>query len=56
MLVLDRLFVLPTKLIIFTSLSLVFFSVLMGAMNVGQAMPYVEAFSMAKASAATIFR
>ena len=28
----------------------------MGAMNVGQAMPYVEAFSMAKASAATIFR
>ena len=35
---------------------LVFFSVLMGAMNVGQAMPYVEAFSMAKASAATIFR
>ena len=55
LLVLDRL-LLPTKLIIFTSLSLVFFSVLMGAMNVGQAMPYVEAFSMAKASAATIFR
>ena len=27
----------------------------MGAMNVGQATPYVEAFSMAKAAAATIF-
>ncbi len=28
---------------------------LMGAMNVGQATPYVEAFSMARAAAATIF-
>ncbi len=27
----------------------------MGAMNVGQASPYVEAFSMAKGAAATIF-
>ena len=27
----------------------------MGAMNVGQATPYVEAFSMAKAAAGTIF-
>ncbi len=33
----------------------VFFSVLMGAMNVGQASPYVEAFSTAKAAAAAIF-
>ncbi len=33
----------------------VFFSVLMGAMNVGQATPYVEAYSMARAAAATIF-
>lgn len=38
-----------------SSLLIVFFSVLMGAMNVGQATPYVEAFSMAKASAANIF-
>ena len=37
------------------SASQVFFSVLMGAMNVGQATPYVEAFSMARAAAATIF-
>ena len=28
----------------------------MGAMNVGQASPYIEAFSMAKGSAALIFR
>ena len=27
----------------------------MGAMNVGQATPYVEAFSMAKGAAGTIF-
>ena len=33
----------------------VFFSVLMGAMNVGQAAPYVEAFMTAKAAAAKIF-
>ena len=33
----------------------VFFSVLMGAMNVGQAAPYVEAFASAKAAAAAIF-
>lgn len=38
-----------------SSLLVVFFSVLMGAMNVGQATPYVEAFSMAKAAASTIF-
>ena len=33
----------------------VFFSVLMGAMNIGQASPYVEAFSIARAAAAAIF-
>jgi ATP-binding cassette subfamily B (MDR/TAP) protein 1 len=33
----------------------VFFSVLMGAMNMGQASPYVEAFSIARGSAAVIF-
>ena len=33
----------------------VFFSVLMGAMNVGQASPYVEAFSMARGAAALVF-
>lgn len=33
----------------------VFFSVLMGAMNVGQTAPYVEAFSVARGAAATIF-
>ena len=38
-----------------SSLLIVFFSVLMGAMNVGQATPYVEAFSQAKASASIIF-
>ena len=38
-----------------SSLLIVFFSVLMGAMNVGQATPYVEAFSMAKGAAGTIF-
>ena len=38
-----------------SSLLVVFFSVLLGAMNVGQATPYVEAFSMAKGAAATIF-
>ena len=32
-----------------------FFSVLMGAMNVGQASAYVEAFSQAKGAAAQIF-
>lgn len=37
------------------SLLIVFFSVLMGAMNVGQASPYIEAFSMAKGAAAMIF-
>lgn len=39
----------PAKLII------VFFSVLMGAMNVGQTAPYVEAFGVARGAAATIF-
>ena len=38
-----------------SNLLIVFFSVLMGAMNAGQATPYVEAFSMAKAAAGTIF-
>ena len=38
-----------------SSLLVVFFSVLLGAMNVGQATPYVEAFSMAKGAASTIF-
>ena len=33
----------------------VFLSVLMGALEIGQATPYVEAFSMAKAAAAIIF-
>ncbi len=33
----------------------VFFSVLMGAMNLGQASPYIEAFAMAKGAARTIF-
>jgi hypothetical protein len=33
----------------------VFFSVLMGAMNMGQASPYVEAFSIARGAAAVIF-
>ncbi|KAK3887408.1 hypothetical protein Pcinc_008524 [Petrolisthes cinctipes] len=39
----------PGKLLI------VFFSVLMGAMNVGQASPYMEAFSVARGAAAAIF-
>ncbi|XP_076061207.1 ATP-dependent translocase ABCB1-like [Oratosquilla oratoria] len=39
----------PAKLII------VFFSVLMGAMNMGQAAPYAEAFSVARGAAATIY-
>ena len=38
-----------------SSLLIVFFSVLMGAMNVGQATPYFEAFVMAKGAAAVIF-
>lgn len=38
-----------------SSLLVVFFSVLMGAMNVGQATPYVEAFSVARGAAAQIF-
>ena len=33
----------------------VFFSVLMGAMNLGQASPYIEAFAMAKGGAKKIF-
>jgi ATP-binding cassette, subfamily B (MDR/TAP), member 1 len=33
----------------------VFFSVLMGAMQAGQASPYVEAFAMARSAAAIIF-
>merc|ERR1719328_340886 len=37
------------------SLMVVFFSVLMGAMNIGQASPYVEAFASARAAAAAIF-
>ncbi|XP_071520197.1 ATP-dependent translocase ABCB1-like [Panulirus ornatus] len=39
----------PARLII------VFFSVLMGAMNVGQAAPYMEAFNVARGAAATIY-
>ncbi|CAL4059023.1 unnamed protein product, partial [Meganyctiphanes norvegica] len=39
----------PAKLII------VFFSVLMGAMNLGQSAPYLEAFSIARGAASTIF-
>ena len=38
-----------------STLLIVFFSVLMGALNVGQASPYVEAFAMAKGAAAGIF-
>ncbi|XP_037800229.1 ATP-dependent translocase ABCB1-like [Penaeus monodon] len=38
-----------------SNLIIVFFSVLMGAMNVGQAAPYIEAFSVARGAAATIF-
>ena len=34
----------------------VFFSVLLGALNVGQASPYIEAFSIAKGSASAIFK
>ena len=34
----------------------VFFSVLLGALNVGQASPYIEAFSIAKGSATAIFK
>lgn len=33
----------------------VFFSVLMGAMNVGQTAPYIEAIGVARGAAATIF-
>ena len=33
----------------------VFFSVLMGAMQLGQAAPYVEAYSVARSAAATVF-
>ena len=33
----------------------VFFSVLMGAMQVGQASPYVEAFAIARSAASMIF-
>ncbi|CAG0912521.1 unnamed protein product [Notodromas monacha] len=36
-------------------LIIVFFSVLMGAMNVGQATPYIESFGVARAAAATLF-
>jgi ATP-binding cassette subfamily B (MDR/TAP) protein 1 len=38
-----------------SSLLIVFLSVLMGALEIGQASPYVEAFSMAKGSAAIVF-
>lgn len=38
-----------------SNLIIVFFSVLMGAMNVGQAAPYIEAFSVARGAAANIF-
>nr|QFU47755.1 P-glycoprotein [Palaemon carinicauda] len=38
-----------------SNLIIVFFSVLMGAMNVGQSAPYVEAFNVARGAAATIF-
>ncbi|CAG0893493.1 unnamed protein product [Darwinula stevensoni] len=36
-------------------LIIVFFSVLMGAMNVGQASPYIEAFAVAKGVAGTLY-
>ncbi|XP_071519936.1 ATP-dependent translocase ABCB1-like [Panulirus ornatus] len=38
-----------------SNLIIVFFSVLMGAMNVGQAAPYLEAFNVARGAAASIF-
>ncbi|KAK7086306.1 tRNA N6-adenosine threonylcarbamoyltransferase [Halocaridina rubra] len=38
-----------------SNLIIVFFSVLMGAMNVGQSAPYVEAFNVARGAAATVF-
>nr|CAG4640700.1 EOG090X02PU [Eulimnadia texana] len=38
-----------------SSLVIVFFSVLMGSMNVGQASPYVEAFSVARGAAGSIY-
>lgn len=38
-----------------TSLLVVFFSVLTGAMTIGQVTPYVEAFSVARGAAASIF-
>nr|CAG4650007.1 EOG090X02PU [Sida crystallina] len=38
-----------------SSLIIVFFSVLMGAMQIGQAAPYVEAFMVARGAAANIF-
>lgn len=38
-----------------SDLLIVFFSVLIGAMQIGQAAPYIEAFSVARGAAATIF-
>ena len=38
-----------------SDLLIVFFSVLIGAMQIGQAAPYMEAFSVARGAAATIF-
>ena len=38
-----------------SSLIIVFFSVLMGAMQIGQAAPYIEALSIARGAAANIF-
>ena len=38
-----------------STLLIVFFSVLMGAMNVGQATPYVEAFSIARGAAGMVY-
>ncbi|XP_040579247.1 ATP-dependent translocase ABCB1 isoform X1 [Lepeophtheirus salmonis] len=39
-----------------SNLLIVFFSVLMGAMNIGQASPYVEAFAIARGAASSVFQ
>ncbi|GAB6020134.1 hypothetical protein CHUAL_002862 [Chamberlinius hualienensis] len=38
-----------------SNMIIVFFSVLMGAMNMGQSAPYIEAFSQARAAAASVY-
>ncbi|CAG0912520.1 unnamed protein product [Notodromas monacha] len=45
----------PSVFMIVNSLLSVFFNVLMGAMNIGQAAPYVEAFAVARAAGGTLF-